>query len=39
MGDPLGIGCMDHGATMEISPIDMVLFAIFVALLALWMDR
>jgi hypothetical protein len=30
---------MDHGASMEITPIDLILFAVGVALLAMWMDR
>ena len=39
MGNTLGIGRMDHGAVMEIMPIDMILFAMFIALAAMWMDR
>ena len=35
----LGFGRMDHGAVMEIMPIDMILFAMFVALAAMWMDQ
>ena len=35
----LGVGRMDHGATMEIMPIDFILLAMFVALAAMWMDQ
>ena len=35
----LGVGCMDHGATMEVGPTEMLMFAIGIALMAMWMDR
>jgi hypothetical protein len=35
----LGVGRMDHGATMEVGPTEMLMFAIGVALMAMWMDR
>ena len=39
LGNPLGVGRMDHGATMEITPIDFVLLAMFVALVMMWLDK
>lgn len=39
MGNPLGVGRMDHGASMEINPIDLVLLAMFVALVMMWLDK
>ena len=39
LGNPLGFGRMDHGASMEIGPIDFILFAMFIALAAMWMDQ
>jgi hypothetical protein len=35
----LGVGRMDHGASMEVGPTEMLMFAIGVALMAMWMDR
>ena len=39
MGNPLGAGCMDYGGAVEITPIDMILFSMGIALMAMWMDR
>ena len=39
LGNSLGIGRMDHRTGMEITPIDMVIFAMFIALAAMWMDQ
>jgi len=39
LGNAMGFGGMDHGAIMEINPIDMVLLAMFIALAAMWIDR
>jgi hypothetical protein len=30
---------MDHGASMEVGPTEMLMFAVGVALMAMWMDR
>ena len=30
---------MDHGAVMEIMPIDMILLAMGAVLIAMWMDK
>jgi hypothetical protein len=35
----LGVGRMDHRATMEVGPTEMLMFAIGVALMAMWMDQ
>jgi len=39
MGNAMGFGSMDHGAVMEIMPIDLIILAMFVALAAMWMDQ
>ena len=39
LGNPLGIGRMDHGTAMEIAPIDFILLAMFVALVMMWLDK
>ena len=39
MGDALVAGGLDHGSAMEINPIDMILFAIGITLMAMWLDR
>ena len=39
LGNPLGAGGMDHGASMEINPIDFVLLAMFIALVMMWLDK
>ena len=39
LGNTLGFGSMDNGASMEITPIDMLIFVIAVALLAMWIDK
>ena len=39
LGNPLGFGGMDHGASMEINPIDFILLAMFVALIMMWLDK
>ena len=35
----LGVGRMDHGASMEIAPIDLILLAMGAMLLAMWLDK
>ena len=39
LGHPLGFGCMDHGASVEIAPIDLILLAMATALIAMWLDK
>ena len=39
LGNPLGVGRMDHGTAMEIAPIDFVLLAMLVALVMMWLDK
>jgi len=39
LGNALGVGRMDHGASMEIMPIDFILLAMFIALAAMWIDK
>lgn len=39
MGYPLGAGCVDHGASMEINPIDLILLVMGAMLIAMWLDK
>ena len=39
LGNQMGFGRMDHRTGMEINPIDLVLLAMFVALVMMWLDK
>ena len=39
LGYALGAGRMDHGASVEINPIDLILLAMGAMLIAMWLDK